>query len=129
MGMIICYDIRFPEITRHFADLGTELLFVPAVFNQVTGPAHWKCFMQTRAVENQFFLAAASQGRSPDPKALYQAYGHSMVVDPWGTVIAEAGEDETILYADLDAELLEKTRQRMPLLQHRRSRLYTSFTE
>ena len=127
IGIVICYDIRFPEITRHLARWGTELLLVPAVFNQVTGPAHWECFMRTRAVENQFFVAAASQGRILDPKAPYQAFGHSMVVDPWGTVIAEAGEEETILYADLDATVLESTRKRLPLLQHRRDTLYTSF--
>ena len=127
MGVVICYDIRFPEITRHLVRCGTELLLVPAVFNNVTGPAHWECFMRTRAVENQFFVAAASQGRTTDPEAPYQAYGHSMVIDPWGTVLAEAGEEETILYADIDAEVLETTRKRLPLLQHRRDTLYTSF--
>jgi predicted amidohydrolase len=125
VGILICYDIRFPEMARHLALQGTELLLVPAVFNQVTGPAHWECFMRTRAVENQLFIAAVSQGRSPDA-SVYTSYGHSMVVDPWGDALTEAGEDETIVYADLDPKRLADVRRRMPLLQHRREKLYTS---
>jgi omega-amidase len=127
IGINICYDIRFPEMARHCALLGAELLLVPAVFNQITGPAHWKCFMQTRAVENQLYLVAVSQGRSLESDVTYKAYGHSMVVSPWGEVLAEAGEDETILYVDLDPALLAATRKRLPLLQHRRDKLYNSF--
>ncbi|MBN1575173.1 MAG: carbon-nitrogen hydrolase family protein [Chitinispirillaceae bacterium] len=127
IGIIICYDIRFPEMARRAALLGAELLIVPAVFNQVTGPAHWSCLVRTRAIENQFFVAAISQGRNNDSRVHYKAYGHSMVAAPWGDVLAEAGEDETILYVDLDPELIASARKRMPLLQHRRDKLYTSF--
>lgn len=126
-GLLICYDIRFPEMARQLALLGAELLLVPAVFNHVSGEAHWHCFMKTRAVENQVFLAAISQGRSDDSRCSYKAYGHSMVVSPWGDILAEADQDETIIYADIDPALLVATRNRLPLLQHRRSKLYTSF--
>lgn len=124
IGILICYDIRFPEMARVLALHGVDLLLVPAVFNQVTGPAHWECFMRTRAVENQLFLAAVSQGRGAASD--YRAYGHSMVVDPWGDVLVEAGEDETIVYADIDPERLVEVRKRLPLLQQRREKLYTS---
>ena len=127
MGIIICYDIRFPEMARQVALLGADLLIVPAVFNQVTGPAHLTCIVRARAIENQFFVATISQGRSRDSRVSYKAYGHSMIVSPWGEVLAEAEEDETIIYADLDPELLAKVRKQLPLLQHRRGGLYTSF--
>ncbi len=127
MGINICYDVRFPEMARQTALLGAELLIVPASFNHITGPAHWNCFMRTRAVENQFFLAAVSQGRNNDDNVKYKAYGHSMVVSPWGDILVEAGEEETIIYADIDPAVLERVRNQLPLLQHRRAPLYTSF--
>ena len=126
IGVIICYDIRFPEMARQCALSGAELLLVPAVFNRVTGPAHWECFMRTRAVENQLFLVAVSQGGNI-PRNGYHAYGHSLVVNPWGDITVEAKESETILYADIDPAELIATRKKLPLLQHRRDRLYTSF--
>lgn len=127
IGILICYDIRFPEIAREAARRGVEVLLVPAVFNQVTGPAHWECFMRTRAIENQCFLAAVSQGRTADPEAAYQAYGHSMLISPWGDVLTEAGERECIVYAPVDPGCIGETKRRLPLLQHRRDRLYTSL--
>jgi predicted amidohydrolase len=127
MGILICYDIRFPEMAREIVRQGAELLLVPAAFNYITGAAHWKFFMQTRATENQLYIAAISPGRDFAHDTTYQAYGHSMVVSPWGDIIAEAGEDETIIYADLDPKILENVRKRLPLLQHRRNKLYTSF--
>jgi omega-amidase len=129
MGTLLCYDIRFPEMAREIARQGADLLLLPAAFNHITGAAHWHCFMRTRAIENQLFLAAISPARSTDPDAKYRAYGHSMVVSPWGDILAEAGEDETIIYADIDPEVLENVRKRLPLLQHRRNMLYTSFRE
>lgn len=125
IAILICYDIRFPEMARAAALAGAEILLVPAVFNTITGPAHWHLFMRTRAVENQLFLAAISQGRNQS--ASYKAYGHSIVVSPWGEVLEEAGEGEEIVYAHIDPELLRKTRMRLPLLQHRRDKLYTTL--
>jgi omega-amidase len=122
IGMLICYDIRFPEAARKLALQRAELFIVPANFNQVTGPAHWHVMHRARAVENQVFLVTVSQALNPDAK--YKAYGHSMAVSPWGDIIAEAGEDECIIYADLDPRVLEETRKRLPLLKHRRADLF-----
>jgi len=126
-GIAICYDIRFPEMAREAALRGAELLALPAVFSSATGPLHWRCFLQTRAVENQIFVAAANQGASPDTSSRYRAYGHSMVVSPWGEVLAEGGEGECIVYADVTQRMMAEAREKLPLLQHRRGRLYTSF--
>lgn len=127
VGILICYDIRFPEMAREIALQGADLLIVPAVFNHITGEAHWHPFMQTRATENQLFLAAVSTGRSKKTGEAYYAYGHSLAVSPWGTILTEAGEDECIVYADLEPEVLSATRKKLPLLQHRRGDLYASF--
>jgi omega-amidase len=118
VGMLICYDIRFPEAARNLALQGAELLIVPANFNEITGPAHWHVMLRARAIENQVFLVAVSQALNQE--AGYRAYGHSLVVSPWGDVIAEAEDTEAIIYADLDPRVLEETRKRLPLLKNRR---------
>jgi omega-amidase len=122
MGILICYDIRFPEMARRIALLGAELLLAPAVFSAITGSAHWQLLHQARAVENQMFVAAISQARCSD--STFVAYGHSMVISPWGDIIAEAGEREEIVFADLDPEILENTRRQMPVFNHRRKDLF-----
>jgi len=122
MGIIICYDVRFPELARKCALLGAEILIVPAAFNTITGPAHWHTLFRARAIENQVFVLAASQARVAE--SIYQAYGHSLIVDPWGTVISEAGEEERIIYAELDARVLIDTRKRMPLMEQRKPEIY-----
>lgn len=120
--VMICYDIRFPELARQAALSGSNLIIIPAAFNLTTGPAHWELLMRTRALDNQMFLAAASPARNP--AASYQAWGHSLIVDPWGTILAEAGTGEEIIYARIDLEKLAKVRAELPLLQHRRPELY-----
>ena len=125
IGIVICYDIRFPELVRSVALMGAELLLVPAVFNTVTGPAHWNIMMQARAVENQLFLAAVSQGKNPGSS--YHSYGHSMIVSPWGDILCEASDEQEILYADIEPEVLEDTRNSLPLLRHRREELYSKL--
>jgi omega-amidase len=122
IGMLICYDIRFPEAARKLALAGAEILIVPADFNDITGPAHWHVMHRSRAIENQVFLIAVSQARNSE--AHYAAYGHSMAVSPWGDIIAEADDTESIIYADLDPRVLEDTRKRLPLLKHRRKDLF-----
>jgi predicted amidohydrolase len=122
IGIAVCYDIRFPELFRKLTFLGAELVLVPSVFNQVSGPAHWHLLTKMRAVDNQFFLAGISQGRNIE--SAYQAYGHSTVVSPWGETLAEAGEGEEIIYADIDGSLINEIRQKLPLLKHRREELY-----
>jgi omega-amidase len=122
IGLAICYDIRFPELSRLMALEGVELLVVPGAFNMTTGPAHWKTLISSRAIDNQFFIAAASPAR--DEKASYVAYGHSMIVDPWGDVLVEAGSGEKIIYADIHLDRLEEVRSQLPVLKNRRADIY-----
>ena len=122
IGILICYDIRFPEMARKLALMGMDILLVPAAFNSITGPAHWQTIFRTRAIENQVFVAAASSALNP--KAVYKAYGHSMIISPWGNILAETGQKEDIIYADIDPRILKDTRRRLPLLKHRREDLY-----
>lgn len=123
IAVIICYDIRFPELARLAALQGAQLLIVPAAFNPTTGPAHWELLMRSRAVDNQFFVAAASPARNPE--ASYQAWGHSLVIDPWGRILSAAGTGEQVIYAEIDISLLEKIRREMPLFEHRRTDVYS----
>ncbi len=122
ISILICYDIRFPELARTCALQGAEIIIVPAVFTTITGPAHWHVLFRARAIENQVFLLAASQ--APSDKARQTSYGHSLVVDPWGTILTEAATDETILYAELLADSLIDTRKRIPVFSQRRPDIY-----
>ena len=122
IGMLICYDIRFPEMARKLALKGAEIILVPAAFNTVTGPLHWEIVFRARAIENQVYIAAASPAR--DSESSYQAYGHSMIIDPMGKILSEADIEETIIYGEFSPEILEETRNRIPLLKHRRPELY-----
>lgn len=122
IGILICYDIRFPEAMRCLAVKGAEIVLVPAAFNTISGTAHWSIFFRTRAVENQLYVLAASPAR--DSNALYKAYGHSFIIDPWGGVMTEAGIDEEIIYANLSGDYLEEIRSRLPLLKHRKPESY-----
>jgi omega-amidase len=122
IGICICYDLRFPELLRLMTLQGAQLIVVPGAFNLTTGPVHWEPLIQVRAVDNQVYMAAASPAR--DETASYVAYGHSMVVDPWGTVLAEAGTFEEIIYSEIDLSYLEKVREDLPLLRNRRTDLY-----
>lgn len=121
-GLMICYDCRFTELGRAAVLEGAEVLVIPAAFTATTGEAHWDMLMRSRAVDNQCYVIAASPARNPE--ASYQVWGHSMVVDPWGRIVVEAGEGEEIVYADLDFKLLQQIRQELPLLQHRRPDVY-----
>ena len=122
IGIIICYDIRFPEVARSLALQEVEIILVPAAFNTTSGEAHWDIFSRCRAVENQVFLAAACPAR--DTKSQYVAYGHSRIIDPWGTVLAEAGLEEEIIFADITNERLHEVRSRLPLLNHMKKDIY-----
>uniref|UniRef100_A0A8C4R3K8 omega-amidase n=1 Tax=Eptatretus burgeri TaxID=7764 RepID=A0A8C4R3K8_EPTBU len=126
IGLGICYDIRFPELAQIYAHKGCELLIYPGAFNMTTGPAHWELLQRARALDNQLFVATVSPARDPD--ASYVAWGHSMVVNPWGTVIASAEADEKIVYADLDLGLLHDVRRRVPVLVQKRLDLYQEST-
>jgi predicted amidohydrolase len=123
LGVAICYDIRFPELARLMTLQGAQLLVFPGAFNLTTGPAHWEILSRTRALDNQVYLATCSPAR--DEKASYVAYGHSLVADPWGEVIFQAGIGEEILYASIKASRVDEIRQELPLLKNRRRDLYT----
>lgn len=118
-GLSICYDIRFPELYRHYSQLGAHILFAPANFTQKTGRDHWELLLRTRAVENQCFVVAPNQcGANPATKI--KSYGNSMAVAPWGNVIARAGDKARVLNVTLDPEELTTIRTRIPALNHRR---------
>ena len=119
IGMSICYDLRFPELYRQLAADGAELLLVPSAFTKPTGTAHWHTLVTARAIENQCYVVAANQWG--DTSHGFANYGHSLIVDPWGKVLAEAGaENDTVLIAELTHQGLAETRRRLPALAHRR---------
>ncbi len=118
-GVAICYDIRFPELIRKMTLAGAEIIIVPAAFNMTTGPAHWHVTARARAIDNQVYIALASPARNH--KSPYIVYGHSLVVNPWGKIISEASTGRQIIFAEIDTDYLEKIRQQLPLLMHRRT--------
>lgn len=122
MGLCICFDIRFPELSRLMALEGAQVILCPAAFNMTTGPSHWELLFRGRAVENQVFTLGCAPAR--DEAGAYVSYGNSIAVSPWGDVIARAGAEETILYADLDLGLVGDVRRHLPLLSARRTDIY-----
>ncbi len=119
LGLSICYDLRFPELYRSLAVAGAEMLAVPAVFTARTGRDHWEPLLRARAIENGAYVLAAGACGAGGPGAI-AAWGHSMVVDPWGRVIAQAGDDEEIVRAELDLDLVSAARRQIPALANRR---------
>ena len=118
LGMSICYDLRFPALYRALAAAGADLIAVPAAFTKQTGEAHWRVLLRARAIETGAFVLAAAQGGLHENGR--STYGHSMIVSPWGDVLAEAGEDPQILLADVDPALSAETRAKVPSLRHGR---------
>ena len=117
VGVSICYDIRFPELYRHLVkDRGAEVLLVPAAFTAHTGAAHWHLLLRARAVEDQAYVVAAAQwGRHNDKR---ESFGHSLIVDPWGTVVEEQADGDGVVIATLDGAVVAKRRAQMPVLAH-----------
>ncbi|MBQ6635875.1 MAG: carbon-nitrogen hydrolase family protein [Lachnospiraceae bacterium] len=122
VGLCVCYDFRFPETARLMAQDGAKLILVPAAFNMTTGPAHWELMFRQRAVESQCYVIGTAPAR--DVESSYISWGHSIAVDPWGTVLAQMDEKEGIRLVEFDFDYLEKVRQELPLLKHRRTDLY-----
>lgn len=122
MGLCICFDLRFEELARCMCLRGAKCIFVPAAFNMTTGPAHWELLFRQRAVDNQCFTVGVSPAR--DETTSYVAYGNSIAVDPWGTVLCRAGGEETTLYANLDLGRIDAVRTQLPILSARRTDLY-----
>jgi predicted amidohydrolase len=118
IGLSICYDVRFPALYRALAQSGAQILCVPAAFTKVTGEAHWRALLVARAIENGAFVIAPGQcGRHRDGR---ETYGHSLIVGPWGDVIAEAGAAPCIVSATLDLDRVAEARRRIPALTHDR---------
>ncbi|MEV6924200.1 carbon-nitrogen hydrolase family protein [Dactylosporangium sp. NPDC051485] len=118
LGLSICYDLRFPELYRALAIAGATVLVVPAAFMLHTGRDHWEVLLRARAIENQCYVLAAGQIGNHDPDRT--CFGRSMVVDPWGTVVAQAPDVVGVTFADLDLERLAEIRQTLPSLANRR---------
>jgi predicted amidohydrolase len=117
VGLSVCYDLRFPALYAWLAVAGAEILTVPANFTLATGRDHWHVLLRARAIESQCYVLAAGQVGEPVPGK--PSYGHSMVVDPWGTVLADAPDEETVVVAELDRARLRRIRETLPSLAHR----------
>ena len=116
MGMTVCYDVRFPGLYRKLAKAGAGMLAVPSAFTEVTGQAHWHVLLRARAIENACFVIAPAQcGSHPGNR---RTFGHSMIIDPWGTVLAEAKSEPIIISSTIDVALIASARSRIPVLDH-----------
>ena len=120
IGLSICYDLRFPELYRALVGAGAEVLAVPSAFTATTGKDHWEPLLRARAIENQCWLLAPAQHGHHDDGGLRQSWGHSLIADPWGHVVARASDGPGIALAEVDLGRLAAVRQRLPALTHRR---------
>ena len=118
VGLSVCYDLRFPELYRGLARSGSQIIFVPSAFTAYTGQAHWEALLRARAIENQAYVIAPDQfGKNAKS---FEAHGHSMIVDPWGKVVAELADGSGVITAEIDLEYLASVRAELPALTHRR---------
>jgi deaminated glutathione amidase len=122
VGLTVCYDVRFPELYRILALEGAELVTVPAHFTTPTGKDHWHVLLRARAIENQYYVAAPAQVGETLPGR--PSYGRSLIVDPWGIVLAQAPDEETVITAELDRARLREVRERLPSLKNRQADAY-----
>jgi len=120
VGLTVCYDIRFPELYRRLADAGAQILSVPSAFTATTGQAHWEPLLRARAIENQCFVVAP--GQWGDHASGRRTHGHSLIIDPWGRILAERETGNEVIVADIDLDQLADIRQRFPSLANRRLR-------
>lgn len=118
LGLSICYDLRFPALYQALREQGAQIILVPAAFTAVTGEAHWEVLLRARAIETQTWVIAAGQGGQHTAKR--ETWGHSMVIDPWGSVVAQLPQQGDLLVAEIDLAYSEKIRQNMPVAQHGR---------
>lgn len=117
LGLSICYDLRFPELYRRLSELEAEVVCVPSAFTFATGALHWEVLLRARAIENQVYVVAPNQiGVGP---AGFADFGHSLIVDPWGTPIGRASNGETVLVGEIDLDYLAQVRRELPCLTHR----------
>ena len=118
LGLTVCYDLRFPALYRALAEAGATMLAIPSAFTKQTGEAHWHVLIRARAIENGCFVFAAAQGGKHENAR--DTYGHSLIVDPWGRIIAEGGTEPGVVMAEIDPAEIAKARARIPSLQHGR---------
>ena len=117
IGISVCYDVRFPELYRHMSSQGADVIFVPAAFTAFTGKDHWQVLLQARAIENTCYVIAPAQ--TGTHYARRQTHGHAMIIDPWGAILADAGDEPGIAIAEIDPSRLQQVRRQMPSLEHR----------
>ena len=122
IGIGICYDIRFPELARIMVEEGALILLYPGAFNLTTGPAHWELLFRSRALDNQVFCVGVAPALNKN--ASYHSYGHSIITNPWGEVIAKADEKEELVIAEITLNEIKKVREELPLLKNKRKDLY-----
>ena len=122
IGVGLCYDIRFQELAQVYSEKGCKLLLYPGAFNTVTGPAHLAVMQRARAIDNQVYVVTSSPARSYNTP--YTCWGYSSMIDPWGRIVAQAGEHEEVIFADIDLDYVDEVRQQIPVRQHKRSDLY-----
>lgn len=122
VGLTVCYDLRFPELYRRLALAGARVIFVPSAFTAHTGKDHWKVLLRARAIENQVFIVAPGQFGAHS--GTRESYGHSMIVDPWGTVLAEAPDEECVVAAEVDFRRQDEVREQLPCLEHVRKEIF-----
>jgi predicted amidohydrolase len=120
LGLTICYDLRFPELYRTLVDRGAQMIAVPSAFTLMTGKDHWHTLLRARAIETQCWVLAPGQWGSHDDKGLRRSYGHSVIIDPWGTVVAECGDGEGLCLAEIDLDRCADIRRAIPVQHHRR---------
>jgi len=118
VGMAICYDLRFPELFSTLRELGADILLLPAAFTKVTGQVHWQALLQARAIENQCYLIAANQGGNHENGR--ETWGHSMIIGPWGDILAQHGQGAAVIQSKMDPVQLNKIRNKMPISKHQR---------
>ncbi len=122
IGLAICYDVRFPELSRMMVDRGAKMLIYPAAFNMTTGPAHWELLFRTRAVDNQVFTVGCAPAR--DYSLSYISYGNSIVVDPWGDVLGRLDDSEGYLLGEIDFGEVSHIREQLPIIKQLRKDVY-----
>nr|WP_312577620.1 carbon-nitrogen hydrolase family protein [Sedimentibacter sp.] len=122
IGLAVCYDIRFPELSRLMAVEGAEVIIIPGAFNMTTGPAHWELHFRGRAVDNQVYTIGVAPARDYDSS--YRSYGNSIVVSPWGNIVNKMDEHEGYIIQEIDLDTVNKVRKELPLLKHLRKDVY-----
>jgi len=119
LGLSICYDLRFPEMYRAMVDQGADIIAVPSAFTLITGKDHWHVLLRARAIETQCWVLAPAQWGVHDEEGMRHSYGHSLIIDPWGAVVADKGHREGLIFAEIDPDRTAEVRRAIPVRDHR----------